>query len=412
MNQIAFENFKIDKSNWEKVKLGDVVFEPKETVKDPIKEGIQHVVGLEHIDSEDIHLRRSASINESTTFTKKFRKGDVLFGRRRAYLKKAAVADFDGICSGDITVMRAKEGLLPELLPFVINNDKFFDYAVTHSAGGLSPRVKFENLSKYEFLLPPKEYQSLLTQLLWTADGYVQTNNQLNSSFINIEKTLTKNIFLSGSGTNLVETPIGLIPRNWKCLKLEELINDGSIISHLDGNHGSFYPKNNEFVNEGVPYISANCIDGDSISFLNAKYLTEDRASKIKKGVSYNGDILLAHNATVGPVCILSTDKPKVILSTTLTHYRVNPQKLDREYVFYFMRSRLFQSQLEKVMSQSTRDQVPITTQRNFYFIIPPIDIQKEIVGNLLNVVETKKLVSELIVSSSRVLTSLINKIF
>ncbi len=45
-------------------------------------------MGLEHIDSEDIHLRRSASIDDDTTFTKRFRKADVLFGRRRAYLKK------------------------------------------------------------------------------------------------------------------------------------------------------------------------------------------------------------------------------------------------------------------------------------------------------------------------------------
>ena len=150
------ENFSIDKSDWVKVRFGDVVYEPKESVKDPITEGIEHVVGLEHIDSEDIHLRRSASIEESTTFTKRFRKGDVLFGRRRAYLKKAAKADFDGICSGDITVMRANEELLlPELLPFIINNDKFFDYAIKHSAGGLSPRVKFKDLEKYEIKIPP-----------------------------------------------------------------------------------------------------------------------------------------------------------------------------------------------------------------------------------------------------------------
>lgn len=98
------KNFFIDKTGWKKVKFGDVVFEPKEFIKDPVAEGIKHVVGLEHIDSEDMHLRRSASIEEETTFTKKFSIGDVLFGRRRAYLKKAARAEFEGICSGDITV--------------------------------------------------------------------------------------------------------------------------------------------------------------------------------------------------------------------------------------------------------------------------------------------------------------------
>lgn len=163
----AIKNFSFDKSNWKKVKFGDVVFEPKESVKDPIAEGIKHVVGLEHIDSEDMHLRRSASIEESTTFTKKFSKGDVLFGRRRAYLKKAAKANFEGVCSGDITVFRANEELLySDLLPFIVNNDNFFDHAVTHSAGGLSPRVKFKDLASFEFHLPSKDEQKTLLVLL------------------------------------------------------------------------------------------------------------------------------------------------------------------------------------------------------------------------------------------------------
>lgn len=89
MEAFSNKHFLIDKSSWSKVKLADVVAEPRDTVKDFANEQIEHVVGLEHIDSEDIHLRRSANITDSgTTFTKKFAAGDVLFGRRRAYLKK------------------------------------------------------------------------------------------------------------------------------------------------------------------------------------------------------------------------------------------------------------------------------------------------------------------------------------
>jgi type I restriction enzyme S subunit len=104
MEEVLNKKIEIDKSNWQPVTFGDVVFEPKESTKDPIGDNIEHVVGLEHITSEDIHLRNSASIEESTTFTKKFALDDVLFGRRRAYLKKAAQAKFNGICSGDIRI--------------------------------------------------------------------------------------------------------------------------------------------------------------------------------------------------------------------------------------------------------------------------------------------------------------------
>lgn len=195
------KNFSIDKSDWVKVKFGDIAYEPKESVKDPVAEGIEHVVGLEHIDSEDIHLRRSASIEESTTFTKRFRKGDVLFGRRRAYLKKAAKADFEGICSGDITVMRANEELLlPELLPFIVNNDKFFDYAIEHSAGGLSPRVKFKDLSSYEFLLPSKEQQLVLVDILQTSTDFVEKEIELLSKISILRESLFRNLVQTSKG--------------------------------------------------------------------------------------------------------------------------------------------------------------------------------------------------------------------
>lgn len=203
----------LDKSTWTCVKFGDVVKEPKENCKDPLAEGIEHVVGLEHITSGDIHLRNSASIEESTTFTKKFAKGDVLFGRRRAYLKKAAQANFEGICSGDITVFRAKSNLLPELLPFIVNNEKFFDYAVKHSAGGLSPRVKFKDLANYEFLLPPKAEQARLAKLHWAMDEVIEREKEVLER-LEIHNQSKKKELL---------TPVEM--KNWQFLPLKNVFN-------------------------------------------------------------------------------------------------------------------------------------------------------------------------------------------
>ena len=146
-----------------KVLLGDVAVEHKETCKGS-KDGYP-IVGLEHLVPEEITLTAWDEGSENT-FTKMFRKGNVLFGRRRAYLKKAAVAPFDGICSGDITVIEAKpDRILPELLPFIIQNDALFDFAVGKSAGSLSPRVKWEHLKNFEFELPDMDKQKELAAL-------------------------------------------------------------------------------------------------------------------------------------------------------------------------------------------------------------------------------------------------------
>ena len=178
-----------------RVKLGDVAREHKETVKGD--KSNYPIVGLEHLIPENIRLTQW-DLNKENTFTKIFRKGCVLFGRRRAYLKKAVYADFDGICSGDITVIEAiPEKILPELLPFVIQNDDLFDYAVGKSAGSLSPRVKWEHLKNYEFELPDIERQHELGKMLWsiveTKESYERlmaaTDELVKSQFIELSKS-------------------------------------------------------------------------------------------------------------------------------------------------------------------------------------------------------------------------------
>ena len=173
-----------------RVTLGDVAIERKETLKGS-KAGLP-TVGLEHLIPKQITLTTWGNGSENT-FSKVFHKGQVLFGRRRAYLKKAAVAPFDGLCSGDITVIEAKADLiLPELLPLIIQNDAFFDYAVGKSAGSLSPRVKWEHLKKYEFELPDMAEQRKLAELLWSMveakEAYQellrQTDELINAQFI------------------------------------------------------------------------------------------------------------------------------------------------------------------------------------------------------------------------------------
>ena len=183
-------------------------------------------------------------------------------------------------------------------------------------------------------------------------------------------------------------TELGEIPNEWKEFTLQELLDNGYIIGHLDGNHGGLYPKNNEFVAEGVPYIGANAIKNSRICFSEVKYLTKERALKFKKGVAKNNDVLFAHNATVGPVALLNTDLDFVILSTTLTYYRCNEGKVKPKYLLYYMQTGIFANQYRRIMGQTTRNQVPITMQREFKHIIPPIKEQEKIASILSTVDE------------------------
>ena len=133
------------KPGWKLVKFGDVVRNANLVERDPVANGIERIVGLEHIDPENLHIRHWNSTEDSTSFTRKFVSGQTLFGKRRAYQRKVAYAEFEGICSGDILTFESREKniLLPELLPFICQSEAFFDYALGTSAGSLSPRTSW-----------------------------------------------------------------------------------------------------------------------------------------------------------------------------------------------------------------------------------------------------------------------------
>ena len=147
----------------------DQIAENSTAKKKPEDSDRERYVGLEHLDPGTLEVTRWGAEVTPKGDRLLMERGDVLFGRRRAYLRKAAVAPFDGICSGDITVIAPKDNLSPRLLPFIIQNDALFEHAVTNSAGSLSPRVKWQSLSQFEFELPSIAKQEDLADILWTA---------------------------------------------------------------------------------------------------------------------------------------------------------------------------------------------------------------------------------------------------
>ncbi len=148
--------------------------------RDPEADGLTRIVGLDHLDPGSLRLSRwdgLAELSDGTSFSRVFRSGQVLFGKRRAYQRKVARPDFDGICSGDILVFEPKDtSITAELLPYVVQSDGFFAHALGTSAGSLSPRTKWSELAKYEFALPPIDEQRRITESLRAATAAIDAS--------------------------------------------------------------------------------------------------------------------------------------------------------------------------------------------------------------------------------------------
>ena len=251
-------------AEWPKVKFGDVVRNVNATTKDPASMGLDRVVGLDHMDPESLPLKRwdeLSDLNEGTSFTRIFRSGQVLFGKRRAYQKKVSVPDFDGICSGDILVLEpSSDLLLPDFLPYIVQSDGFFEHALGTSAGSLSPRTKWQELAKYEFVLPPVEEQLRISNLL----KEMQIINGLHDLVeCNIE-VLSKSTFMQelGRGATLEPVELGTVCEMYQpqTISSSDLLEDGEFqVFGANGVIGKYSTFNHESAEVVVTCRGASC---------------------------------------------------------------------------------------------------------------------------------------------------------
>ena len=167
------------KPGWKMVKFGDIAQNVAVRV-DPADAKTDVYVGLEHLDPSTLHLRQWGHPSDVTGQKLAFKKGDVIFGRRRAYQRKLAVAEFDGICSAHAMVVRAKpKMILPEFLPFFLQSDMFMERAIEISVGSLSPTINWKTLKAQEFPLPPLDEQKRIAEILWAVDEVICSQHNL-----------------------------------------------------------------------------------------------------------------------------------------------------------------------------------------------------------------------------------------
>ena len=264
----------IDKKGWKKWRFDEFAQNISERVE-PSQTDMDVYVGLEHIDPDTLHLSRHGHPSDVEGTKLRFYKGDIIFGRRRAYQRKTALATTDGICSAHAMVLRAKEDVVdPSFFPFLFHSKQFIDMAITISVGGLSPTINWKDISKQEFLLPPKSEQKRLAELLWAADEMIEKEKRELEKVNYYFFTLQNNIFQS----NFTKTK-----------KLCDIAN----ITMGQSPIGTSYNENKD----GIPFLQGN-------SEFTDKYPIAVKYTTLPNKMANTGDILMSVRAPVGAINI------------------------------------------------------------------------------------------------------------
>jgi len=355
--------------------------------RDPEANGVERIVGLEHIDPENLHVRRWNSVADGTSFSRKFVPGQTLFGKRRAYQRKVAFAEFEGICSGDILTFEPKNRkvLLPELLPFICQSDAFFDHALGTSAGSLSPRTSWKALQAFEFPLPSLNEQKRIAEILWAADEVAEFYVDVAHKEKVVEELIKIEFTRNGRQRHrFKDTEIGKIPENWRIVTIRDLVI-GEQHSLLAGPFGTIF-KAKDFREKGVPIIQLRHITDKGFNWGQKNtYMDCDVYEKLHKPYTVHpGDFLLTKlGDPPGVACLYPSEMPPGMVTPDVVRAKLNRDVVLPEYLLMFFNNALTRKRLMKLTKGGTRPRVSLDELFELKIPLPPIEEQVSLIEPL-----------------------------
>jgi len=343
---------------------------------DPAEADGDVYVGLEHLDPGSLRIRRWGTPADVIGQKLKFRRGDVIFGKRRAYQRKLAVAECDGICSAHAMVVRAKpKVVLPEFLPFLMQSDMFMERAVEISVGSLSPTINWKTLKVQEFPLPPLDEQRRIAAILWAADETTETWLSAGQRASALIDRLTA-AFLAGESTPSQErrkTCYGMLPVEWEVVPCEKLFGSPP-------RNGWSAPANAE--GRGYPTLSIGAVrDGRVIPDGNVK-LVDANESEVSSYFLRPGDVLVVRgngNRDLCGRCGVVTGVPKgCFYPDLLIRVAFDESRLIPEFaVLEWNSPTVHRSLLSRAKSTNGIWKVNGKDLRKHEFIVPPLGEQQ-----------------------------------
>lgn len=374
--------------NWQKVKFGDVVWLNTERCADPVAEGIERYVGLEHLTPGDLRVRTWGLVAEGTTFTNLFWPGQVLFGKRRAYQRKVAVAEFTGVCSGDIYVFESHdpERLLPELLPFICQTERFFEHAVGTSAGSLSPRTNWTQLAEYEFALPPLDEQHQIVELLVASADSLESLHILESQAEKVYLSLVLHLFQNGIGNHRRAQFKHLnYPADWHLQRVDECFHMqlGKMSSAIarEGPYQKAYLKNNN--------VLWGEFDFAELSAMSFNEVEQEKFSLQK------GDLLVCEGGEIGRAAVWKEQYPGLYYQKALHRLRAKSNDHLTEFMMHYLRYCAMRGILKSIATGTTLLHLPEEQLAALKLPFPSQEEQKEIVEVLNNAKTTQNRIGD-----------------
>lgn len=324
--------------------------------KKPEESDKETYIGLEHIDSKCLKVSRWGAESAPKGEKLLMQKGDVLFGKRRAYQKKVAIAPFDGIFSAHGMVLKPNENVVDkDFFPMFMSSDYFLDKAISISVGSLSPTINWKDLAKVEFDIPDMNEQKKVAEVLWAITDLVESYKEL----INKTDELVKSQFIEMFGYE-----------NEDMKTIDDIAN---ICRGASPRPIAKFVTDDE---DGVNWIKIGDVTEDDIYITHtAERITKEGAKKSR--AVKPGDFILSNSMSFGRPYILGINGCVHDGWLIISDYQ---EHLDPLFFYYELRSDLVQGQFDSSANGSCVKNLNSDLVKKVRIHIPPMDKQREFV--------------------------------
>lgn len=345
-------------SRWEELKLSVFIELCKDQFK-PIQNADLTYIGLEHIQQEKLRLNSVGHSSEITSNKFFFKDGDILFGKLRPYFRKVIKAKFDGVCSTDIWVVRAKKNNSQDFIFYFLANWEFIDTANAGEGGSRMPRADWSFLKDTHWLIPKYDEQCAIAAVLSSLDDKIDLLHRQNKTLEAMAETLFRQWFVEEAKEDWEEKSL---------LDVVELVGGGT-------------PKTSipEYWGGEIPWLSGGDIVSGHKSFAvySEKTITQKGLDKSSAKLLPKFATVISARGTVGKYALLS--KP---MAYSQSNYGVFP-KVESCFFFTYLLINHIVNELQSSAYGSVFDTITTATFRDISIAIPPDEVIKEFERNI-----------------------------
>lgn len=354
----------------------DQIAENSTTKKKPEESDRDRYVGLEHLDPGTLEVTRWGAEVTPKGDKLLMKKGDVLFGRRRAYQKKVGIAPFDGIFSAHGMVLRPKADVVdPMFFPFFISSDIFLDEAIRVSVGSLSPTANWKDLRTLEFDLPSPGKQRELAGILSEAESLKGHYRKMLTTCDDVVKSQFVEMFGDPVANG----------KQWPVSTIKE-----TAITYGDGPFGSNL-KSSDYVDDGVRVIRLGNIQQGCFSEKDRSFVSYAKYEKLKRYECKPGEVVIA---TLGdPIlraCIVPEFGIPSIHKADCMYYETDKRRLMPAFAMCAINHPSMLRRATVDAHGQTRGRINSTQTGNLPMILPPLALQQEFADFVAQVDKSK----------------------